>query len=186
MLIAAYVVFGISTLLVASALFSALWYVVSAKIHPAPKEKIIRQPKYFRFASPSVIIFAYACMTAAIFWPEKFAGTVQETVSGGMMFILFVTLGWWLCLYSFNWKVKIFDDYFIHTNFLGIKKKYGYDKIEIRKSSSCDRIFVDGKYKLTISHLLENRKAIEVGRAWYIHRLKQVAKRKKKESENVA
>ncbi len=175
MLIAAYVVFGISTLLVASALFSALWYVISAKTHPAPKEKIIRQPKYFRFVSLCGLLF-YAFMTAAIFWPEKFAGTVQETVSGGMMFILFITLDWWTCLYSFNWKVEIFDDYFVHTNFLGIKNRYSYDEIEIRNYKACDRIFVDGKYKFTISYLQENIRAIEIGRAWYRHRLKQAAK----------
>lgn len=175
MLIAAYIVFGISTLLVAWALFTALWYVISLKRRPVPKEKIIRQPKYFRLVSPGILLF-YAFMIAAIFWPEKFAGTAQETVFWGMMFIIFVLLGWWVNLYSFNWKVEIFDDYFVHTNFLGIKNRYSYDEIEIRNYKACDRIFVDGKYKFTISYLQENIRAIEIGRAWYRHRLKQAAK----------
>lgn len=186
MYIAAYIVFGIGTLLFALALFSVLRYVISAKIHPVPKEKIILQPRYYRLVSPCIIIFAYGFMTAGIFWPEKFAGTVQESVSGGMMFIIFVIHGWWACSYSFNWKVEIFDDYFVHTNFLGVKNRYSYDEIEIRNYKACDRISVDGRYKFTISYLQENIRAIEIGRAWYRYRLKQAAKSREKESENVA
>lgn len=176
MFIAAYIVFGIGTLLFALALFSVLRYVISAKIHPVPKGKIILQPRYYRIVSPPAMILSYAFMTAAIFWPENFAGPVRESVFWGMMFIFFVILGWWACSYSFNWKIEIFDDYFVHTNFLGIKNRYSYDEIEIRNYKACDRIFVDGRYKFTISYLQENILAIEIGRAWYRHRLKQAAK----------
>lgn len=174
MLIAAYVVFGISTLLVASALFSALWYVISLKRHPEPKEKIIRQPKSYRILSLGIVLI-YAFMASALFWTE-ISVDGKAAPDAVMVFFMVVILDWWTCLYSFNWKVEIFDDYFVHTNFLGIKNRYSYDEIEIRNYKACDRIFVDGKYKFTISYLQENIRAIEIGRAWYRHRLKQAAK----------
>lgn len=166
-------------------LVSALKYMLVFKQEAADKKRYIRQHLRCR-AMASVNPIAYFTMILYSFFPELGNTTTADGNFRCVLYSVALFALWVLGMFGFNWKVEIFDDYFAHTNFLGIKKQYGYDKIEIRKNSSCDRIFVDGKYKLTISPLLENRKAIEVGRAWYLHRLKQVAKRKKKESENVA
>lgn len=173
--IAAYTVFVISTLLVASVLFSAVKYLVIVKTHREDNKNLIRQPNLYRLISLGILL-CYASMLAAIFWPEKFAGSIKETISGGMMLTMFILLFWWVGLMAFNWKVELFDDCFIHTNFIGVKHKYNYDEIEIRQYKACDRIFTDGKYRFTVSYLQENSDAINIARARYKHRLKQEAK----------
>lgn len=185
MLIAAHIMIALGFLAEVYLLVSALKYMLVFKQEAADKKRYIRQHPRCR-AMASVNPIAYFTMILYSFFPELGNTTAADGNFRCVLYSVALFALWVLGMFGFNWKVEIFDDYFVHTNFLGIKKQYGYDKIEIRKNSSCDRIFVDGKYKLTISHLLENRKAIEVGRAWYLHRLKQVAKRKKKESENVA
>lgn len=180
MKIAAHICFAISTLLVASVLFSAIRYFVVVKTHKEENKNIIRQPNFYRLAS-SGIFFIYGLMTASIFWPTSFAGDELETQLGGMMFIIFILLGWWIGLMAFNWKVEIYDDYYVHTNFIGVKYRYNYDEIEIRQYNACDRIFLNGKYRFTISYLQDNCDAIDVARSRYKHRLKQEAKRAEKE-----
>lgn len=178
--IAAYVSFAISTLLVASVLFSALRYFVIVKTHREENKNIIRQPNFYRLVSFAILGF-YGFMVACVFLPGSFIGDEQETMFWGMMFILFIIPSWWVGLMAFNWKVEIYDDYFVHTNFIGVKHRYNYDEIEIRQYNACDRIFLNGKYRFTISYLQDNCDAIDVARARYKHRLKQEAKRAEKE-----
>lgn len=180
MKIAAHICFAISTLLVASVLLSALRYFVIVKTHREENKNIIRQPDLYRLVSLGIFLL-YMFMCAAIFWPEKFSGSIQESVSGGIIIIVFLIPFWWVGLLSFNWKVEIYDDYFVHTNFIGVKHRYNYDEIEIRQYNACDRIFLNGKYRFTISYLQDNCDAIDVARARYKHRLKQEAKRAEKE-----
>ena len=179
MKIAAYIVFAISTLLVASVLFSALRYFLIVKTHREETKNIIRQPNLYRLVSFAILGF-YGFMVAALFWPEISINSQADPVAG-MLFILFIIPSWWVGLLSFNWKVEIYDDYFVHTNFIGVKHRYNYDEIEIRQYNACDRIFLNGKYRFTISYLQDNCDAIDVARARYKHRLKQEAKRAEKE-----
>ncbi len=177
--IAAYVSFAISTLLVASVLLSALRYFVIVKTHREENKNIIRQPNFYRLASFGIFLL-YVFMCAALFWPEISVNSQTDPVAA-MMFMLFILLGWWIGLMAFNWKVEIYDDYFVHTNFIGVKHRYNYDEIEIRQYNACDRIFLNGKYRFTISYLQDNCDAIDVARSRYKHRLKQEAKRAEKE-----
>lgn len=178
--IAAYVSFAISTLLVASVLFSSLRYFAIVKTHREETKNIIRQPNFYRLVSFGIFLI-YGFMMASIFWSTSFACDEQETKFWGMMFLMVILLGWWIGLMAFNWKVEIYDDYFVHTNFIGVKHRYNYDEIEIRQYNACDRIFLNGKYRFTISYLQDSCDAIDVARARYKHRLKQEAKRAEKE-----
>lgn len=172
MKIAAHICFAISTLLVASVLFSAIRYFVVVKTHKEETKDIIRQPNFYRLVSFAILGF-YGFMVAALFWPEICINSQTDPVAG-MMFILFIIPSWWVGLLSFNWKVEIFDDYFVHTNFIGVKHRYTYDEIEIRQYNVCERIFLNGKYRFTISYLQDNCDAIDVARARYFSRKTKV------------
>lgn len=140
----------------------------------------IQQHKISRWLSLGTL-FCYGAMIACIFFPNSATGTEDENMIVGILWTLGMILEWTISMFGFNWKVEIYDDYFVHTNFIGVKHRYNYDEIEIRQYNACDRIFLNGKYRFTISYLQDNCDAIDVARARYKHRLKQEAKRAEKE-----
>lgn len=180
--IAAYTVFALNTLAEVMLMISAIKYLFALKRNAVTKEKCIQHHYVCRLLALGTL-FCYGAMIACIFFPNAATGTEEENMAIGMLWTLGEILLWTIGMYGFNWKVELFDDCFIHTNFIGVKHKYNYDEIEIRQYKACDRIFTNGKYRFTVSYLQENSDAIDIARAWYRHRLKQEAKQAAKSDE---
>lgn len=178
--IAAYVVFALNSIALIILAASAINYAIHFKRGYYEQEKCIQQHNISRWLSLGTL-FCYGVMIACIFFPNSATGTEEENLMVGMLWTLGIILEWTISMFGFNWKVEIYDDYFVHTNFIGVKHRYNYDEIEIRQYNACDRIFLNGKYRFTISYLQDNCDAIDVARAHYKHRLKQEAKRAEKE-----
>ena len=173
--IAAYTIFAINTLAEAVLLISAIKYLFALKKVVAAKEKCIQHHSICRLLAVGTI-FCYGVMIACIFFPNAATGTKEENMGAGILLTFGEALIWTIGMYGFNWKVELYDDYFTHTNFIGVKNKYTYDEIEIRRYNACKRIFTEGRYRFTISYLQENSDAINIAIARYRHRLKQEAK----------
>lgn len=156
MKIASYVIFAVNTVAVISVLLAALKYRLSFRNSEETgteemSKKVIRRPKSDGKALMG-LIFMYILFAVVIFRPIGNDDT-RRAALWIPLFVVFIVPTWVLGLKAFNWKIEIFADHFIYTDFIGKKKRYGYDEIQIIRSDIFEKVIKDGKRMLTIDYV---------------------------------
>lgn len=154
--------FGALLLIISVIKYIKLLYDVRHEaINIANKNIVIRKPRRYLYAGIFEIAFI---LFLSIMLLRDVLINKKEDLDGIIAFFVGINimelLGFVLCLFSTNWKIEIYEEYFVHKDLIGVKHKYKYDEIEIKEFVQCIRGYKNGKYKFTIEMTQDNYYAL--------------------------
>ena len=110
------------------------------------KNNILRYPKYFSYI--------YVIGISIMFFAIIVAFAVHQYKSVMLPFLIFVLMLIILCfcmlIKSINWRIELYDEYFVHQNFLGKRFTYKYDEVNKIKIFRFKNSQMIEKYKLFV------------------------------------
>lgn len=121
----------------------------------------IRQPKLYVNIEILCMVGIYAifCICLAFAAPYDWEEIIVFSVFADLAYLILVAYPLFLFL---NWKIRLYEDHFAYTNFLGITRKYRYDEIVERRYARALRYYYKGRRVITISFLQWNCDALSV------------------------
>ena len=125
------------------------------------KYKEIRQPKGYLYGGLFAIIILFIlnvlCVLSILSYDLERA---KETVYASLFIFVCFLGAVYILLLSLNWEIRLYENYFTHTSFLGITRTYRYDAISENKSRAAYRYYWKGHPVFSIGFLQPNYESL--------------------------
>lgn len=125
--------------------------------------QVIKQPKSYLYIGIALIC---AGIAMGVFALTISAEILTDSSLEGRLIISslcfgVVLLAIWIVVYQINWKVEIYDSYFIYQNVFRRRKTYQYDEVrEMHTRASIIYYSLNGKRILLVSYLQPDCEAL--------------------------
>lgn len=161
----------ISVILILTILSIVFRNLYSEKKRDSSLNNVIRAKKIFLIVGLLCLCILLP-LTILFYYLDKNTGLVEKIIflSIGLCFI--VLLSGYLIFFYLNYKITVYDDYFVYQNFWRIKKKIYYKDIVINKEKLYPQIRLkkdNGKTKLVfkLAGILDNEEIfMETYKKW--------------------
>lgn len=139
--------------------------------------KEIRQPRVYSYIGLVSLIlflffFAFSIWNIKDFEEERY---FEEIIVLQFWFVLIFTSVYLLCI-SLNWRIRLYEDYFTHTNFIGVTHAYKYEEIKEKDFRSVTRYYKKGHYAFSISYFQPNCNMLSIALKEYKKKCKKLPK----------
>ena len=130
-------------------------------IHKQSQFDNVIKPQNFFFYVGIVCTIILCVLVASLWIWDKNSNALEKYLIGSLIILFAILLGGFLIIYSINYKILLFKDYFIYQNFWRNKKKFYYKDIKIEKSKLYPTVQIKnskGKWKnlIKLTPYLEN------------------------------